>query len=114
MQICEKPNAQMGDGYYVDRFSHVDVRSWRARWKQIRSGQPTIAVSSFNMPVLKEGSKGEDVKDLQRLLNKYKYGLIVDGIFGPKTKIAVADFQKSKDLIVDGVVGPQTWSALGI
>lgn len=58
--------------------------------------------------LIREGSRGEEVKTLQRRLN-----LIADGIFGPVTKEAVEAFQKSKGLMADGVVGPATWGALG-
>lgn len=59
------------------------------------------------MTTIKNGSKGEDVKTLQKIL-----GLTVDGIFGVKTEAAVRDFQKSKGLTVDGIVGSKTWAAL--
>lgn len=61
------------------------------------------------MTILKKGSKGEDVKKLQKAL-----GITVDGDFGPKTEEAVKSFQKSKGLVADGIVGSKTWSALGI
>lgn len=42
------------------------------------------------------GSKGSDVKKLQKLLNKAgaKPPLVIDGDFRDKTKKAVLDFQK--------------------
>lgn len=61
------------------------------------------------MNTIKKGSKGEDVKVVQRKLN-----LQVDGIFGPLTDEAVREFQKAKGLDVDGIVGPKTWAALGV
>lgn len=39
-------------------------------------------------------------------------GLNTDGIYGSKTKAAVAAFQSSKGLSVDGICGPKTWAAL--
>ena len=39
-------------------------------------------------------------------------GLDVDGIYGTKTKNAVATFQSAKGLASDGVCGPKTWAAL--
>ena len=62
------------------------------------------------MNLLKKGSKGEDVKTLQRALKITP----VDGDFGAKTEAAVKAFQKSKGLTADGVVGNKTWQALGI
>lgn len=59
--------------------------------------------------LLKEGSRGEDVRQLQRMLH-----CIADGIFGPVTKEAVVEFQKSHGLAADGIVGPLTAAALGL
>ena len=36
----------------------------------------------------------------------------IDGVFGPRTKAAVRDFQQSKGLPDDGIVDPQTWPRL--
>lgn len=47
-------------------------------------------------PVLRYGSTGTQVERLQKFLNWYdKYGLVVDGDFGSKTKSAVVDFQRN-------------------
>lgn len=68
--------------------------------------------------VIKEGSKGKYVSDLQKYLNTVaeKYPsipkLIVDGVFGEKTKNSVLVFQKLFDLEPDGVVGVVTWDTL--
>ena len=74
---------------------------------------PTPEPQPSGKPVLMKGSKGNDVKDLQNALNKFGYGLVVDGDFGPKTDAAVRDFQKNHGLKVDGKVGPLTWAELG-
>jgi peptidoglycan hydrolase-like protein with peptidoglycan-binding domain len=52
------------------------------------------------------------VRSLQYLLSARGAKLTVDGVFGPKTKAAVASFQRAHHLTVDGVVGATTWSAL--
>lgn len=65
-----------------------------------------------SLPTLRKGSKGDDVKLLQEILNSYGYSLKVDGDFGPRTEDAVKKFQKSHGLKVDGIVGPKTWDAL--
>jgi len=69
----------------------------------------------FKMALLKIGSKGKDVKNLQTDLNKAKANpkLAVDGIFGPLTEAAVKAFQKkTPPLKVDGLAGPNTLEAL--
>jgi murein DD-endopeptidase MepM/ murein hydrolase activator NlpD len=58
--------------------------------------------------VLRKGSKGESVKELQRLL-----GISADGIYGNKTVSAVKAFQKKNGLTADGIAGSQTMSKLG-
>lgn len=60
------------------------------------------------------GDRGDLVKVVQNLLNLHGYGLDVDGVFGPKTDIAVRDFQTRHRLDVDGIVGPQTMTALEV
>lgn len=63
---------------------------------------------------LRKGSKGDDVKTLQRELTKHVFPTKVDGDFGPGTKAQVLAFQKSKGLGADGVVGGGTWGALEV
>ena len=59
--------------------------------------------------LLKVGSRGKEVKELQDFLN-----IDVDGIFGKSTKRSVENWQRSNHLLVDGVVGPKTWDAMGL
>lgn len=63
-------------------------------------------------PILQSGSEGADVRSAQRLLTARGYTLEADGIFGPNTRSAVIQFQKSQSLAADGVIGPNTWSKL--
>ncbi|MBX2857710.1 MAG: peptidoglycan-binding protein [Cellvibrionaceae bacterium] len=70
---------------------------------------------SVNKTVLKLGSTGTQVKELQTLLNlqaSTQAKLTVDGDFGKKTDTAVRAFQQQAHLLVDGIVGNKTWSAL--
>lgn len=65
------------------------------------------------MSVLKQGSSGPKVVELQSKLKQLGFSSgIVDGKFGPGTKKAVTAFQKSKGLKADGVAGPATLNAL--
>lgn len=64
-------------------------------------------VSVSQSTVLKYGSKGPLVKELQTLL-----GIKADGDFGPITKRIVVAYQISKKLVGDGIVGDKTWASL--
>ncbi len=61
---------------------------------------------------LRRGSKGQDVRKVQRRLVERGYNLGVDGDFGPKTEAVVKQFQTDKRLLSDGIFGPQTYTAL--
>ena len=65
--------------------------------------------------VLKQGSSGGEVKEVQRRLKLWGYYKgSVDGVFGAGTKAAVISFQKKNGLTADGVVGKATYKALGM
>lgn len=61
---------------------------------------------------LRDGLRGNDVRELQTLLNGHGAGIVVDGDFGRGTTAAVRQFQQDNGLDVDGVVGPGTVAAL--
>ena len=61
---------------------------------------------NFGSDLLRKGSRGEGVKELQRRLGMS--GNDVDGIFGPGTEKAVRQFQQDSGIAVDGIVGPNT------
>ena len=76
---------------------------------------PTVTkkgyTGSFPTGTVKKGSKGENVKRVQRFFNWYwgKTVLTVDGSCGPKTVEKIKAFQKNyKALVVDGICGPKT------
>ena len=57
--------------------------------------------------LLKNGSKGDDVKKLQE-----KLGLTADGVFGSGTEAAVKKWQADNGLTADGIVGEGTWGKM--
>lgn len=63
-------------------------------------------------PTLREGSLGQRVQVLQRLLNSRGATLDPDGDFGPLTTAAVRSFQTANGLTADGIAGPLTWGKL--
>ena len=64
---------------------------------------------------LKQGSRGETVKQIQQKLKRWGYYTgAIDGVFGAKTRSAVVLFQKRNGLVAEGIVGKKTLQALGI
>jgi len=59
--------------------------------------------------ILRIGSRGKEVKELQEFLE-----IGADGIFGKDTATAVKAWQRANSLDDDGIVGPATWDAMGI
>ncbi|UQZ37759.1 spore cortex-lytic enzyme [Paenibacillus sp. PK3_47] len=67
------------------------------------------SLPAFGTTLLKVGSSGQDVYELQgRLKHLGYYGGKIDSQFGPKTKNAVTWFQWKFGMKVDGVVGAKT------
>lgn len=75
-----------------------------AAYKRL-SGNPPVSAATT---MLRMGSKGARVRDLQTLLVRAGYAVTVDGDYGPATRDAVKDFQKAQRIKVDGVAGPET------
>lgn len=75
-----------------------------------------VAVPPYYGAVLKNGSSGPDVAQLQTWLNGMRGrwpqlpALTVDGKYGAATAKAVSEFQALTGLKVDGHAGPDTWN----
>lgn len=72
-------------------------------------------VPAGGSPLLTYGSSGPAVEEMQRDMNRIFGGypmmpLVVDGDFGPRTELAVKEFQRRVGLEPDGEVGPLTWA----
>ena len=74
--------------------------------------------TNIELTVLQKGSKGNEVKTLQRLLKALDYkgsdnkALSIDGDFGSNTLYALKTYQKAKGLTVDGICGKNSWNSL--
>ena len=88
--------------------SSFSANNW-ARWIAFKSKLGSTATVN---KILKLGSKGQDVLDIQRALIKKGYNLVDDGDFGENTENAVKDFQRKVGLLDDGIVGKRTLEAL--
>ncbi len=76
---------------------------------QTQSSTKKKYAGTFPIGTLKKGSKGIQVKNLQKFLNWYgNYNLKVDGNFGSATEKALKIFQKATGLTADGIYGPKS------
>ena len=83
-------------------FRMDELRNGVAARTNIWTGQP-----------LKRGDRGTAVWDLQQQLKRAGFDPgPIDGVFGAKTEAAVKAAQKAYGLVVDGIAGPKTYQAL--
>ena len=89
----------------------IDAREYnRSNTTSTNKGGNTVTIT---LPVVKSGSKGENVKVLQILLNGLGYSCgTADGSCGPKTVAAIKAFQRANSLSIDGSCGKQTWTKI--
>ena len=72
----------------------------------------------FSVQNVQNGSQGNDVKLLQRLLKSNGFRgadgklLTIDGDCGANTVYAIKSYQKKKGLSADGIAGPATWRSI--
>ena len=94
------------------RMTGKDNQKWKNFKKAIGAETGEIATAkkiTYPNKTVRYGDKGDDVKKLQKCLNKIMgFDLKVDGSFGPATLNAVRKFQEKYKLEVDGTAGPKT------
>lgn len=67
----------------------------------------------IGLKTVRNGSRGEDVKRLQSILNNFGINVgNADGIFGAGTEKGAKEFQGIFGLVVDGIIGPKSWDIL--
>ena len=108
---CKDSGGRKHDGWYSYESSMRGrvYMVWIVERVQIKASayKPKTAYKgSLPNTVIKNGSKGNDVKLLQMFLNWcINAKLTVDGDAGAKTDTAIMTFQKTYRLVVDGVFG---------
>ncbi|GAA0316485.1 hypothetical protein GCM10008931_04980 [Oceanobacillus oncorhynchi subsp. oncorhynchi] len=81
---------------------------------QVEQQAPTTT-ENVNTSLLRQGSTGSEVENLQSTLQALGYySYDADGIFGDITAQAVRNFQADQGLQVDGIVGSNTKNALAL
>lgn len=74
----------------------------------------TVSVPAASTPLaFAPAEESARVREIQRALKTAGFDPgTIDGRLGPKTTVAVRDFQRANGLEPDGKVGPRTWSKL--
>jgi putative chitinase len=103
-------------------FQICDTQNWDLLTRRINGGthghddrikRINAALRSFDdlprsRPLVRRGSRGSDVADVQSALGISPN----DGIFGPGTEKAVKEWQSANNLTADGIVGPASWAVI--
>ena len=97
---------------------NLDMADFRARVAAIMAGAPNPFLipaaeprrpdGSAGRPTLRRGMDSPHVREIQRMLGVTP---VVEH-FGPRTEVAVRDFQRVHGMVPDGIVGPKTWRKL--
>ena len=113
--------ARRGDiNLNVAHHVNVTVDNGGNTGNEISDNQDTKTGSGYMFSVgnVQNGSKGNDVKLLQRLLKSNGFRgadgklLTIDGDCGTNTVYAIKSYQKKKGLNADGIAGPATWKSI--
>ncbi|MBB6177513.1 peptidoglycan hydrolase-like protein with peptidoglycan-binding domain [Anoxybacillus tengchongensis] len=94
-------------------------QTYQALQRYVRTETTTAQSNSSNSndrwtgQTLREGNRGQAVKDLQTKLQRLGYNIgTIDGVYGKQTTEAVRSFQKANGLEVDGIAGKITYNAI--
>ena len=112
--IDEAEHNVSGDGGYTMTLELHKVKNNETK----TSSGTSSKTSSVAKSTLRKGSKGAEVKKLQKNLNALGHKdssgkkLALDSSFGAKTQYALKRFQKKHKLQIDGVYGPKSYAAM--
>lgn len=104
-------------GYAIPKYAASD-KTEQTNEKAPENNTITGGKYMFEVGTVQNGSKGNDVKLLQRLLKsngfkgKDKKTLSIDGDVGANTVYAIKKYQKKNGLAVDGIAGTATWKSI--
>ena len=106
--------------WYKISYIYVSVKDLAELTSEGETFSGTLPDSSWNFgsSVLKQGSTGSEVEQVQFWLStlaQYESSIpsvTVDGVYGSGTAAAVRAFQRLYGLTVDGIVGRTTWTEL--
>ena len=104
--------------WYKISYIYVSVKDLAELTSEGETSSGTLSDGTWGGTVLRTGSTGSSVEQLQFWLNTLAQydssipSVTVDGVYGSGTANAVRTFQRKYGLTVDGVVGRTTWTEL--
>lgn len=110
-----KPGDQTGKEFLIRSYRNYPWE-YALRYTGINENQGGVYM--FSVKTIKNGSKGNDVNLLQRLLKSNGFrgadgkALKIDGDCGANTVYAIKAYQRKKGLSADGIAGPATWKSI--
>ena len=115
VKALQKANGLTADGSAGEKTQKL---LYGGKAKEAATAKPTATPKATAAPasesaLLKQGSSGTDVKELQAKLIELGYlSGKADGVYGAKTVAAVKAYQKANKLSADGVAGEKTLNSL--
>ena len=97
-------------GYYMGVIDGIEGKRTQNAYLNFQRDNGLVADGKYGPAT--DNKLVEVIRNLQNLLNKYGYGLGVDGLVGNATINALKDFQSKNGLVVDGIAGMQTYAKL--
>ena len=104
--------------WYKISYIYVSVKDLAELTSEGETASGTLSDGTWGGVVLRQGSTGSSVEQLQFWLNTLSQydssipSVTVDGVYGSGTTAAVRAFQRKYGLDVDGIVGQATWTRL--
>ena len=103
----------LGSGEYVDlNYCYADYAETTGTVSRIYVDPTDYPVPERELRLLEPKMTGQDIIWLQATLSDLGYNLSVNGTFGVKTHVAVADFQTAMSVPSNGVADTETVKAL--
>lgn len=91
---------------------HTRANQWTSLSNLAACNTPAPTPTAREYPELKPGRRGDQALLAQDRLFAWGYPVTRDGDYGPRTRTAVATFQRDRGLQATGVVTPTTWALL--
>ena len=76
------------------------------------AGPPSNQGGTTGFKLIREGDRGDHVRQAQQCLAGCGITILVDGYYGPISVTIVQGFQRDHGLDADGVIGPATWDTI--